>query len=312
MPEASAAPAAPVAPSNPSDASEGEAQPTQSNAKPTEPKPAPRKLPQPVELKRKGKVEKIDDLDRLVHLAEKGYGAAETFEEVQKTKGEIESKAKLLEAFKTNDPKAIRKALRELGADQGALRAAAEEELWEHIQAEQMSPEQKRIRQLEQEALARKEADEKTASEAKEKEATAKAEAELNRWAKVASDALAAAKVSPDKAPVMLARMRPYIDRAIANGEDPVGADVLEEFMSDERDTVRDIVSGFGDNIEAAAEWVGEDFLNNLRRYDLQRLRAGRQPSPFTPKPQQAANAMQITQPKAKDKSFWKVDPHRE
>lgn len=309
MPE-SAAPAAPVAPVAADNAPAPVAKPN-AEAKPA-PKPEPAKLAKPFEINHKGKKVVVDTEEKALHYISKGFGAHESFEAVNKTKAETEAMiAKTVGRLKSGNFQDVLDTLTEQLGDEDKAIELMEQAVYERrVKASQMTPEQKRIAELEAEVGKRKAQEETEAKTKAEKESEAKAESELNRWAKVASDALAAAKVDPDKAPVMLARMRPYIDAAIAAGQDPVGADVLEEFMADERQSFR----GMADGMDGAAldEWLGPEAATRLAKFHIERLRAGRT-SNAAPAPKPGGNVPLTREPTEKKRSnFWDTPPHRE
>ena len=309
MPDAVAAPTAPAA-TNAAETTAGES----TAPKAPEAKPEPRKLPQAVELKVKGKVEKVDDLDRLVHLAQKGYGASEYFEGGRKAREEAEAKLAKYGRLKSEKSSDLLEVLtEELGDEEKALTRLEEILFEKRVKTAQLTPEQRRIRELEAAEAKRKADDEARQAKERETKETETADAELNRWSKAAFEALQAAKVSPDLAPAVLARMKPYIDRAIELGQDPVGTDIFEDFMADERASFRSIADGM--EAEALVEWLGEAAANKIRKWDLARLRAGREPRPAAQPPQQASQNVGITNDadarKKQRRDFWDVPPHR-
>lgn len=312
MPDAPAAPAA--APDvAPNESPAGDAKPnpaTEARAKP-DAKPQPAKLAKPFEFTHKGKKVVVDSEEKALHYISKGFGASELFESANKAKADAEqSTAKIIGRLKSGNYNDVLETLTEhLGDEEKAIELMEQAVYERRVKAAQMTPEQKRIAELEANEAKRKAKDEAEQKTRAEKESEAKAESELNRWAKVASDALAAAKVDPDKAPVMLARMRPYIDAAIAAGEDPVGADVLEEFIADERQSFRGMADGMDGS--ALVEWLGEDAANRIAKFHIERLRAGRMPQP-KPQTQQQGPGVPVTRSAEKKKSFWDIPPHKE
>lgn len=295
MSEVAAAPAAstPSAPpsgggSSPApSASEGSAAPakTQAVSDAAPAKPAPRKLPEPVKLKVKGREESIDDLDRLVHLASKGYGAHESFEEAKKLREEAAADAKKLEAFKSGDPKAIRAALRELGLKPEAIRQMSEEELFEAIQAEQMTPEQKELADLK---AWKAQQEEKQKTEAQKAEEAAQNEAnerEYTRLESLFAGALQKTGAPARAFPWLMQRMAKLEERNAAQRIESTPEDLASEALEDvraEQMTITKDMSG-----EDLISWLGPETLKKIRKADLAALRARNQPQSATPPPTQ-------------------------
>ncbi len=267
-------------------------------------KPAPRRLPEPIKIKVRGKEELIDDLDQLTHWAQKGRGSHEAFEAASKKEAETSEKAKLFEAFKTNDPAAIRKALRDLGVDSKALRAASEQEIWEAMQEEALSPEQRRIRELEGEQAKTKA--EREAAETKEKHtATEKqATALADQYAKLAMGALKEMGVSEGAAPPIVRRMSPYMLEALEQGLDTNSPQVARDIAAmAKEDIVSDINAVLsGATPEEVVALLGETISNKIRKHDLAKLSprgvvpAQRPAQSATPKP---------GDPVKRRRSFW-------
>lgn len=294
MSEAAAAPVS--APSAPAPASEsggapetaqkpaqaaGGASPKES--KPAE-KPAPRKLPEPVRLKTKHGEESIDDLDRLVHLASKGYGSDKTFEESKRLREEAAAEAKKVEAFKSGDPKKIRAALREMGVPVEAIRAMSEEELYEAIQAEQMTPEQKELAELKAWKAKQEEQAQKTKAEQEQAAQKEADEREYQRLEQLFAGALQKTGAPARSFPWLMQRMAKLEERNATSGIESTPEDLASEALNDvraEQSAITKDMTG-----EDLISWLGEDAVKRINKAVVAKLRAA-QNNPTAPRPVQ-------------------------
>lgn len=309
--------AAAVAPVAPAEAAPTEA-PAEAQGKPApksvaEAKPEARKLPQPFKVKHKGKEVVIDTEEKAQHYISKGFGAHEFFEQGRKAKEEAEAKLSKYARLKSEKPEDILAVLVEETGDEEKALERLEAILYEkRVKAAQMTPEQRAIAErdakLAEYARKEQEAKQKAEQEVLDKQT----QAELDRWSKTAMDTLQAGKIDPKIAPVVLSRMKPYIDAAIEMNADPAAPEVFADYIADEKAVFKSIAESMeGD---ALVEWLGEAAANKIRKWDLARLRNGNAPKPAQPQPTPGSvqNVPITTSGPKKRSSFWDVDPHRE
>lgn len=275
--------AAPVSPASASTAPVGDKAPVT----PPAPKPAPRKLSEPVKLKTKHGEESIDDLDRLVHLASKGYGSDKSFEEAKRLREETAAEAKKLEAFKSGDPKVIRAALRELGLKPETIRAMSEDELYEAIQSEQMTPEQRELAELKAWKAKQEEAQKTEAQKAEEAAQKETDEREYGRLQSLFAESLQKTGAPQNAYPWLMQRMAKLEQRNMEAGilstPDDLAAEAMDSVRAEQASVTKDM-SG-----EDLIGWLGDEAIKKINKAVIAKLRAGNvpraepKPSPQTP-----------------------------
>lgn len=239
-----------------------------------------------LEFKAKGRNVKVTTLEQLRHYAQKGFGSDVAFEERNKYEQELQS---LKGAFK--DPKALRKLLADQGLNPVDL---GTEWVYEQIEAEKLTPEQQKLRELETWKAER----EKQDGEAKQKQAQAeedkRVEAIKDRLSGLYLDALQTAGIPPDAAPWFVPRIAKLADQAIEADYDADPKALAEMAIQDFRQEQTAIL-GKLDGASLVA-MLGDELVNRIRKHDLQRLRGDRQQprpqtNPLTDPPRQPQRA---------------------
>jgi hypothetical protein len=241
-------------------------------------------LKEGIELKAgKDRRVKVNSIEQLTHYAQKAFGAEKAFEERNTYEQQLQQfKAAL------KDPKALRDLLaKEAGVDPRKL---AEDWVWEQVEQEKLTPEQQKLRQLEQWKAER----EKQDAEAKQKQAEAE-EAERikalqDHLAGVYHDALVKADIPPEVAPWFIPRIAKLADQLFEAEVQPDPAQLAELAIRDFRQEQAAIIGKLDG--PALVSMLGEDVVNKIRKFDLARLRerSGQRPAPaqnpLAPKPQ--------------------------
>lgn len=306
MSEAAAAEAA-----APVEAAEAPAEDVPAEAAP----PMPRKLPAPVELKFKGKVERVDDLDQLAKWAQMGRGATEVFEQAKALREEAAAKAARLDKLKGGSLEDRLALLTEtLGDEEAALQFMEEALYQKRIAPQQLTPEQRKIQEYERKLQAYEQEKAQAAKSQQEAQLEAQAEEIANQYAKTASDVMAKLGWGPELAPLVLREMLPYAEQALEAGLEPVSEDILTMFMEDQQTKL----SNFTKQLEGESllRFLGDDLANKVRKADLARLRGGqakpaqkvesKQEKPLPDDPLEAERERQ-----RRRKQFWDSSPHR-
>jgi len=304
------------APAAPVDAAPADAPAEGAEAAAPEAPQAPRKLPAPVELKFKGKVEKVDDLDQLAKWAQMGRGATEVFEQAKRMREEAEAKASRLDKLKGGSWEDRLSLLTEtLGDEEAALQFMEEALYAKRVAPQQLTPEQRKLQEYERKLAAYEQEKTQTAKAQQEAQLEAQAEEIANQYAKTAAEVMAKLGWGAELAPLVLREMLPYAEQALEAGLEPVSEDILTMFMEDQQSKL----GNFARQLEGEAllRFLGDEVANKVRRADLARLRAGREPKvapkaeakQAKPMPEDPLEAERERQ--RRRRSFWDAEPHR-
>ena len=222
------------------------------------------------ELNINGKQKKVGK-DELYKLAQLGGSASEKFESAAKQKKEVE---KIIARAKTDPIGALTDP--ELGLTEDQIREAFEK--WyskKYIEPETLTPEQRRLKELEEKNSKWEE------SEKKQKEELAKAEEEkLTAFEreKLQKDIVSAIDANGlKKTPFVVSRLAFYTNANLKNGWD-APMDLIVQKVKEESDA---IASDFldEDNIDMFIKRYGdrgEAFVKRVNKYYLEKLRATR------------------------------------
>jgi hypothetical protein len=212
-------------------------------------------------LKIKGRDIEVDD-GKYHEYAQKGAAATETWQEAAKIKKEAEA---FMQRLKENPRAALSDP--NLGID---VRKFAEEYLWEQLQDEQMSPEQKAARAKERrlEILeAEKNARDKTEQE---RQQMAEHEHYRNDYDTKISKALAASGLPKTTGTVR--RVVEYMRQDIQEGIDRDPADYIDIVRQDYIDDIKELM-GKVDG-KTLIKMFGEETAKKMRMADLERLKS--------------------------------------
>lgn len=256
------------------------------------------------------------DRTHLEGLAKKGKESARLLskaeqraQEAAKKEAEVE---KRLARFKSKDVKEIRAALREMGVDELSLANAVGTEKLAEMD---LTPEQKRIRDLEAKEAERLKQDD----EAKSKETEAKRAAEVERHKETLADtfmqAMEIAKIPKSSARVAFSRLAMLYQAADGMGLQVTpeqAADVMRNGLKDEHKSLYSRKNEQGaeeldvDALESAVtEWFGEEGWKAMNRKAVARYRANKAQGVIAP-PAPREEAQPEAQKPARGRNFWK------
>lgn len=253
--------AVPTTPNAPG-ASSQESEPKQQTAKPT-----PSEI-EYEELVVNGKSHKVTR-EEMKRRAQLGWSATEKFESASAKEKKVQ---KILENAKTNpigmltDP--------ELGLTKDQIKDAFEK--WYHkefIEPEGLTEEQLEARRAKEELKKYKE-QERIAKEQQEKEAEEKMTA-TQRTEMERSLIKAIEENKLPKTKFTVGRMAFYLGQAIKSGVEVPMDLIAQKVQQEKQDIIGELLHT--QDIEAAIQILGEDFINKVRQYDLKRLREKRQ-----------------------------------
>lgn len=256
--------------------------------------PAPEKVASEKEIKeaikkwklKSGKQEReVTSESELVRLAQLGMGAHEKFEQAAKTRKQAEE---VLDIIQKNPAEALSK----LGFD---VRKLAEDFLAQKIQEEMLSPEQKKVKSMEEEL--KKYKSEKEDFEKQQREAqisTLQTQYEVDIQSKIIS-AIDAHKLP--KNPKTVARFAEYMLQGVENGVDYDPKDLAPRIRRDLEDEHRHMYRDSG--VEEILKILGEDTLKKIRQYELQKVK-GKTVSNATSTQPVAHQTKEEDKPKAK------------
>jgi hypothetical protein len=276
-----------------------------------------KKLATPVELKFKGKVEKVDDLDQLARWAQMGRGATEVFESAKKLREEAEAKASRLERLKGGSVDDRLQLLAEtMGDEEEALRFMEEALYAKRVAPQQLSPEQRQMLEMQRQLQAYKSEKEQTTKAQQEAELERQADAIAQQYARTASDIMQRLGWGAELAPLVLRRLQPYAEQALEAGMEPISEDIMQLYLQDEQQVFSNMVSKLdGDTL---LRFLGDEVANKVRKADLARLRGGGQKSSQAAQPErQAAKPVSgdsIEDERARQKrrrDFWSSEPFK-
>lgn len=225
--------------------------------------------------------------------------AAQEKREAAKLRGEAEQAFQML-----RDPKTLRQILQDprVGVD---IKKMAEEIVWEQIQEQQLSPEQKAQRENERKLAEYEARDAKTKEEHQTKaqaEAQGRYEASYEQKIMKALDA-----GSIPKTPAAVSRMAEYLMKSVEHGYDLTPEDLVDQVRSDLTTDITSILgAASGEQLLAL---LGEANAEKLRKADLSRLK-NPQGNPFPARSQQkkAADGKFVPNEKRKAGSEWRED----
>lgn len=266
-----------------------------------------------------GEGEREYDRTHLEGLAKKGKESARLLSKAEQRAQEAAKKEaeteKRLARFKSKDVAEVRAALREMGVDELSLANAVGTEKLAELAEMDLSPEQKRIRELEAKEAARLKQDE----EAKGKETEAKRAAEVERHKETLSEtfmqAMEIAKIPKSSARVAFSRLAMLYQAADGMGLQVTpeqAADVMRNGLKDEHKSLYSRKNEQGaDELDVDAlestltEWFGEDAWKALNRRSVVRYKAQRAQGAIPPPTPREEAQPEAARPQ-RGKNFWK------
>ena len=223
------------------------------------------------EVKVNGKIVKMTR-QQVLDSASMSHAANERFSEAKKTRAEVD---KLLSKAKSNPIEALMDP--SFGLSKEQIRDAMEK--WyskEFIEPESLSPQERRIKELEEQVeLTRKEKEELAA--AKQAEIEEKEDAQ-NRtyYQKQIIDAMEAHKIPKTEANAK--RIAALMRQNLQNGWDAPMDFIIRQMKSERQGHFKEEFSSA--TIDELIDLLGEEKMNELRRHDLQKLREKKQMPP--------------------------------
>ena len=212
-------------------------------------------------LKVKGKEIEVDEA-KFIEYAQKGAASTETWQEAAKMRKEYES---FMHRLKTNPREVLLDP--SLGVD---FRKVAEDYLWEQIQDEQLTPEQKAQKARDRELEKYK----KQHEEKEKEELTAKQQAQAQHYAqdydRQISGALAASGLPKTTGTVR--RMTEYMIHDVKAGFQRDAAEYVEMVRNDYMQDIKELLGSVEG--EHLLKFLGEDGAKKLRTADLSRLKS--------------------------------------
>ncbi len=189
-----------------------------------------------------------------------------------------------------------------LGVD---MRKIAEEIVWEQIQEQALSPEQKKARDTQLELEKYKEDEKKTKAQREEAEAKELHDKYSADYDTRMTAALTSANVPKTAATVR--RMAFYMLQAVQNGYDVQPADVAERVR---QDYIEEVKALFGQTDgDTLLKLLGDDVGKKIRESDLKRLKSTQGAAFSTPEPKPGKTK---EKPKKMDGKEWRESLIRE
>ena len=226
-----------------------------------QPKP-PVQPPRKMKLKVDGRNEELSE-EEVIKWAQMGRAAQSRFQEAAAMRKQAED---FIQMLKTN-PRAVLEN-KNIGVD---LRKFAEDYLGEQLRAQQMTPEQRRIKELE-DSLKAKEAQE---AEGKKTAEQRQHDAEIAQYQQEYDISIPQAieKAGLPKTPYTVKRITDYMISALNNGVD-VSPDAVTEMVR--QDYMSDLIAlAGGMDGDRLLALFGDGVSNKIRKADLARLKKG-------------------------------------
>lgn len=213
------------------------------------------------------------EASRLVSLADKKRQDAEIKEK------EVAAK---LAKLTGKDVRTVRATLKEMGVN---LRDIANEEILEAIEDERLTPEQKRIRELEGNERKRLEAEETQKTEAQKVKEAEEEEQHVEQLSTLFTEVMQKTGLKVGSARAAFHRVAMLYQSAAALGKevDPdLAAAHVRQTLMDEHKALFTKPDGAMD-MDALADWLGEDGWKQVQAHSLARWRARKTPGGATP-----------------------------
>lgn len=272
--------------------------PTATEGTPAQPEAKPQPPPK-VRLKGiDGDDEREYEPEYVSRLARTGKGAAQLVsiaeKKVQEAKRlEQEANARF-ERMRSGDMRALRSALKELGVDEKALLNNVAEEV---LQDERLTPEQRRIRELEGEKRTREEEAQSAKQKAEAQRLEQETNQELDNLANLFQDVMQKTGLPRDSAGAVGYRLAHLYQAADAAGvqvdPDLAAARIRSALQAEHRAlfTTKGQDGKEAVDFDALAQWLGPEAMNQLRKRSVQEYlkskSGGGQPPPAPHPPQQ-------------------------
>ncbi len=232
--------------------------------------------------------------------------AEERSQAAAKKEAEVEAR---LAKLKSGDAQQIRAALREMGVD---VRKVAEFEVQDYLQEKDLTPEQKRIRELEAETAKHKE----TEAQAKKRQEEEALEAEVARHADELSNLFLvvaeAAKLPRTSARAVFPRLAMMYQTAASAGVEltpEIAAERLRGHLLAEHKALfyKKTEQGEELDLDALEKWFSDDDWKTIRKRAVERWKAHKtQAAPVAPVQSAPAAAPQAGKRGQAAQNFWR------
>ena len=233
--------------------------------------PATESAPAPAEVRKlKVKVDKEElevDESELIKGYQKAKAADKRMHEAAMLRKQAEDALKLL----NENPK---EALKKLKKANPKLRAALEEVLYEDIQFDGMTEEQRELHEYREREKERKAQEEQAAKEKQEAELNAKAEQIKKKWSEQFIQTLETSGLP--KTEFTIARMAYYMQQGLRNGVNLDPGDVAEQVRDELMEMSKSL---FASDDGSTIEKLLPDIATKLRQKDLAKLKQPATPS---------------------------------
>jgi hypothetical protein len=237
-----------------------------------------------------GKPQKLKYSEAKARL-QKELAADKRFEEAsklsQEAKREAQQAKQIIDSLKSKDRKLLEQVM---GAD--GLVEWAEQLVWEKLQKEKMTPEQKRILELEEKTKQYEE----TESQAKEREAQEKQHAMIEQYkqhySRKISQAIEASNLPKDATTVAL--MASILDSYRVHNYEPTNEELIEAARTRYDAPVKSYVPTMSG--EQLVKWLGPEVVAKIREFDLSQLKNPLTKRPDQPVQQQGGNSREDRQ----------------
>lgn len=211
------------------------------------------------------------DMDRYLSM---GVSAHQRWEEAAKMRKEAEAK---FEAVKSKDPQKLRKFLLENGYTGDEIRSMSENTLAEYLQNEMLTPEQKRIRELEAEKSQREAVEAEQRTQAEQQRAKQLEQKFTQQYDKEIPEAFAKMKLPAD--PYMIQQAAYVMQSAIRAGyNDFTWEDAAAYLRPGYIQQMKHAYKNMPDDL--MDEVMEEELSKRLRERDLKKLKNPNQPNP--------------------------------
>lgn len=233
------------------------------------------------ELKANGKTYKITSQEEYDDLASKGLSSYQRWTEAKNLTKDFSEKDKKW----TESPL---EALKAYGEKKGWSREKLREEVEnyyseEFIKMDEMSEEEKAFRQREQQLKAREEAIARRDQEERERLEAEGTDKELGNVFKEITSALEASNL-PQKNKFLVSRMAFYMHKNAENGYNATTDQIMRQVAKEHKGLVNDYLNSA--TVDQIVDAGGQEFIDKVLKYSLEKVRAKKNPQSFTPKDQ--------------------------
>lgn len=221
-------------------------------------------------LKVRGKEIEVDD-DKLYVLAQQGAAAGEQLREAAQLRKQLEEQAQWVERLKSADVGQARKMLREVGLD---VRGLSEAEIMDLIAEEQLSPEERKIREYEAKLAEYEAHQEQLRQQHEQKQLQAETERAQQEYAEAFEAALA--ETGLEATPHRLARMAFLAHSALENDIEADPAQLAQAVAEEHRGDIGAHLDSL--EVDQLIELIGPERMKAIRQRDIERVNASKRP----------------------------------